>query len=459
MSRFLSVPKTMVWGTLMLFMTVAFLPAQETPAPREEQPAKESPATEEEVPFSFGLNAALGAETLDKVNYQYLSLLPDFGYGKWGVGIDFSFHFEFYRDNTFGFYPRAKDWWDSDLSLGKNVDKYLARFAYIRYGKKGEPVYAQLGWIPSTTLGTGFIVSGYNNGALRPNTKLTGLNFDVTGALIDIPWIGFESFVGNVSTFDLVGARFYAKPLGMIAPEDPILKNTQFGLTMVADTNPYANNAAGGSGSVVVTGVDALAPLYNSDFFTTQATLDLTAEGATTGAALGFGGTAVKFLNWGVQFRALGDNFIPNYFDQGYELSRVTKYLTVTGKRDKIPGTVGYQTSLGTSLLGDAFQLGVIFSGPFGSVSNVLAQPQLVGYANLKPGLLPIDFNAFYLKRGVTSINKLVSAEDALIGAKVGYTYGVVTISVVYDLRYVDVPTNGTNWVTSSRIETAVKMF
>lgn len=449
MSRFLSLPKTVVWVAVLAFLSVAALPAQEA-APDSDAPA---PA------FSFGLSAALGAETIDQVNYQYLGLLPDFGYGPWGVGLDLSFHFEFVRDGTFGFYPRAKDWWDSDLSLGKNIDKYLARLAYLRYGKKGDPLYAQLGWLPSTTLGTGFIVSGYNNGILRPNTKLTGLNFDASGSLIEVPWIGFESFIGNLSSLDLVGARFYAKPLGLVAPENPILKETQFGVTVVADTNPYARENGSGSGSVLVTGADALVPLYNSEFFTTRATLDLTAQGKNMGSALGLGGTAVKFISWGAQIRALGENFITNYFDQGYELSRKQKYLVSSGKGATIPGTVGWQTSLGTSLLGDAFQLGFVFSGPFGEVSSVLAQPQLIGYANLKAGVLPIDLNAFYLKRGVTSFTKLTSAEDALIGAKVGYTFGVVTLSVVYDLHYDEVGVNGNKWVTSSRIETAVKMF
>lgn len=456
MSRFLSVPKKIVWGTLMVLLTVAALSAQEETPEGTESPA-EAPK------FSFGMFASLGNETLDGANYQYLGLLPDFGYGPWGVGIDLSFHFRFYEkpDGEFGFYPRAKDWWDSDAGLRKNVDKYLARLAYLRYGKKGDPIYAQLGWIPSTTFGTGFIVSGYNNGALRPAIKLTGLNLDLSGSLIDVPWIGLESFVGSLSTFDLFGARFSAKPLSLLYPENPILKDTQFGITSVVDTNPYSTDLTGAtktSGTVVVTGLDAMAPLYASDVVTTVATLDVTAQGAHAGAALGVGGTLVKVISWGFQVRALGDNFLTNYFDQGYEHSRVKKFLVYNGTT-KVPGTAGWLANLGTNLLGDALLFGVSFSAPFVSSDNVLTQPQLVGYATLKPGLLPIDANAFYLKRGVTSLGKLLSPEDALIGAKVGYTFGVVTLSVIYDLHYSEVVTDGNRWVSTSRVETSVKMF
>lgn len=451
MSRFLSVPKTIFGGALMVLVAMANLSAQDAEVPDQEKAPE----------FSFGMVSSLGNETIAGVNYQYLGLLPDFSYGPWGVGVDLSIHFRFYRNpaDDFGFYPRGEDWWDSNLSLGKNLDKYLARLAYIRYGKKGDPVYAQLGLLPSTTLGTGFIVSGYNNGALRPDTKLTGLNLDLSGSLVGVPWAGVESFVGNISTFDLVGIRGHAKPLGEIFADNPILKDTQFGLTAVIDTNPYANVAdSKDSGTAVVTGVDAIAPLMSSDMFTARATLDLTAEGANVGSALGVGGSAVKFLSWGLQLRALGDNFITNYFDQGYELSRAAKYAVYTGDAS-IPGSTGWQISLGTSLLGDLLVMGTVFSAPFGSSDNVLAQPQLVGYAQLKPGVLPIDFNAFYLKRGVTSIGELLSPEDALIGAKVGYTFGAVTLSIVYDLHYDAVGINGNNWVTTSRVETSVKMF
>lgn len=445
MSRFLSFSRPIGFLVLLGCFSVAWLSA-------EDAPEKQDPK------FSFSMSAALGAETIEKVNYQYLSLVPDFGYGPWGVGVDLSFHFEFLRDDQFGFYPRAKDWWDPDQSLGRNIDKYLARLAYLRYGHKGEDLYAQIGLLPATTLGSGFIVSNYNNGILRPDIRLTGLNLDASGALFGAPWIGMESFVGSISTFNLIGTRVWTKPFTLAGVENPILKNTQVGVTGVVDTNPNANTTGSSPGTVAIFGADAMAPLVSSELFTALGSLDLTAQGSNVGSALGVSGTAVKFLFWGVQLRALGDNFLTNYVDRGYEISRAKKYEIYKGTV-KVPGTLGYQTTLGTSFLGDAVVMGFTFAGPFGSTSNLLAQPQLTGFATVKPGLLPVDVNAYYLKRGVTSFDKLISPADALIGAKVGWTMGAVTLSVVYDLRYVESSSGNNNWVTTSRIETAVKMF
>jgi hypothetical protein len=404
--------------------------------------------------------------------YQSFGLIPDIGYGPLGVGLDFSFHFRFYEkpDGAFGFYPRAEDWYDSSLSTAQNIDKYLSRLLYVRWGHKGDPLYVQAGLLPSTTLGTGFLVGGYNNGALRPALKYIGLELDASGELIGLPYGGFESFVGNLTAFDVLGARVYAKPFGLLMPDNEFLKPLQFGLSLAADTNPYAQSSSTvpkSSGTVVATGLDVLLPLYSSEIFSAEATADAAMEGTHTGGALGFGGKAFAFVAWGVQpLRFLGDNFLPDYFDSGYEINRVDKFQIYNGTV-KVPGTIGWQASLGVNILGDALTLGSVLSGPYSSQSEVLAQPQLQASAQLKPGLLPIDVNAFYVKNGLTSFEKLISAENALIGAKVGYTVGVVTLSVVYDLHYLSDAEiaangpgpNGNRWVTSSRIETAVKMF
>jgi len=456
MRRILSVPKGLAaWGFLFAALAAPVLSAQE--APDSSTPK-----------FSLGLSATLGTETISDTMYQTFGLLPDIGYGPLGVGIDLSFHFRFYETpgGAFGFYPRQEDWWDSHLSTAQNVDKYLSRFLYVRWGHKGDPLYAQLGLLPSTTLGTGFLVGGYSNGALRPGLRYVGLELDASGELINLPYGGFESFVGNVSAFDVLGARFYAKPFGLLIPDNAFLKEMQFGLTVAADTNPFAQASSAVtkvSGSVVASGLDVMLPLYSSDLFSAVATTDAAMEGTHAGGAVGVGGKAFGFVLWGLQNRFLGDNFLPDYFDRGYEANRMGKFAVYSSSSTVVPGTIGWQASLGVSILGDALTLGTSLSGPWTSQSNVFAQPQLQSYAQLKPGLLPIDASAFYIKNGLTSLDELVSAEHALIGAKVGYTLGVVTLSVVYDLRYVTDPSevgpNGQQWVSSSRIETVVKMY
>ena len=451
----MSRPRMLPAAVFLLASVCAF--ADDAPAT---PPASQGPQ------FSFGMLASLGTETISGTNYETFGFIPDFGYGPFGVGLDLTFHFRFYEEpgGDFGIYPRQEDWWDSSLSTRQNIDKYLARIAYLRWGHKGDPLYAQLGLLPSTTLGTGFIVGGYNNGALRPELNYIGLEVDAKGELIGMPYGGFESFVGNISAFDVIGMRAYMTPFAITNPDNAFLKQIQFGVTGAFDTNPYAevpDLADQQSGKVVVAGVDTLVPLVSGDMFSAQATADAAVQGSHSGGEVGVGGKAIGFLVWGVQNRFLGEDFLPQYFDNGYEINRVEKFSIYRGDVT-VPATVGWVATLGTTFLGDQLTFGATLSGPWSSQDNVLAQPELQSYATLKAGLLPVDLNAFYVKTGITSFGELTSPENALIGAKAGYTIGGVTLNIVYNLRYLtagEVGPDGRNWVATSRIETAIKMF
>lgn len=454
------VSRPFVWGALLILLVV----------PRGfSQQADPSP-------WSLGLSASLGTETLTQpdnnpVNYEDFGLYPDIGYGPFGVGLDLSFHFQFYQQagGPFGIYPRAQDWWDSTLSTGQNIDKYLARILYARWGHRGDPLYLQLGLLSSTTLGSGFLVGGYSNGALRPEFRPLGLEVDASGDLVEFPSGGFEGFVGSVSAFDVLGARVYAQPLGFLFPDNGFLKAVQLGVTVAADTNPYGEFPSAPNqvaGSVVTTGLDTRVPLYSDAGFSADATANAALEGTHAGGALGVGGKAFEFLRWGVENRFLGDNFLPDYFDQGYEVDRVDKFMIYNGTTS-VPGTLGWEASLGTSLLDDAVTFTVSLSGPWTSQTSVYAQPQFESLAQIKPGILPVDLSAYYIKNGLNTWADLATPVNALVGAKAGYTIGSVTLSLVYDLHYLsdaEVATyglgpNGNRWVTTSRLETSAKMF
>lgn len=422
----------------------------------------EDGAPQDPSPFSFSLSGSLGTETLSGDTYQSFGLLPDFGWGNLGVGLDLTFHFRFYEyaGGEFGFYPRAEDWWDKSLNLNQNLDKYLSRILYVRWGHKGDPLYVQAGLLPTTTLGSGFLVGGYTNGALRPEYKYTGVILDAKGELIGLPYGGFESFVGNISTFDVMGLRTYVNPFALAQSDSDFLKQIQVGVTVAGDTNVYAQSTASGSGAVIVSGVDTMVPLYRNDWITAVGTADIAAEGSHAGGAIGVGGKAVTFLQWKLENRFLGDNFIADYFDRSYEISRVDRYQIYNSGSVVVPGTIGWSASLGTSILGDTFTMGATLSGPWTAQSDLYAQPKLEASAGLKADALPINLDAYYIKYGITDFGKLASPEDALIGAKVGYRMGAVTLNVVYNLRYVpasESTDNGQQWITTSRLETVVK--
>lgn len=111
----------------------------------------------------------------------------------------------------------------------------------------------------------------------------------------------------------MLGARAYLKPFALAGSDSELLKNLQVGLTVAADTNPYAQAPKGtsGSGSVAAYGVDALAPLFSSDLFSALASADLAMQGSHSGASLGVGGKLLGLFNWGLSNRFLGRTSCP----------------------------------------------------------------------------------------------------------------------------------------------------
>lgn len=424
---------------------------------------------QEEPPLSTSFSGVLATESLDGDSYQLVGLMPDIGYGPWGLGLDLTFHFRFYESpgGNAGFYPRKEDWYDARLTVQQNVDKYLARILYLRYGKKGEPLYLQVGLLPHTVLGSGFIVGGYDNGALRPEIRYIGAEVDMDGRLIQFPYAGWESFVGNLSTFDVLGFRFYTRPLALVYPEVPVVKDLQWGVTGAFDTNPYAQDPNSllkpvtGTGPVNIFGTDLIAPLYASELFSVRATADLVFQAQHPGTMVGLDGKALVILFWGWQNRFMGDQFIPEYFDQGYDLNRAQKFAVYTGKVS-VPGSAGWKVLTGLTLFQEVFLVQISLEGPYGPPpsSAMVSRPKLQGQALVKEGVLPVSLSAFYIKSNLNQAADLGSPENAQIGAKVGYKIGNALVSLVYNLRYVpqdDPDYSGSHWKTSSRIETAVK--
>ena len=144
-------------------------------------------------------------------------------------------HYRFV-DGNFEF--RSEDWVPDDEH--SFFDVYLPIFRYIRYGQKGEPIFGKIGAIEDLTLGNGFIMYNYSNALFMPETRITGLAFDLDGQFFDIPIVGFETVVGNLDVLnglDVLGARFYVRPL--IYLDMPILPMLQIGMSYVIDRDPF----------------------------------------------------------------------------------------------------------------------------------------------------------------------------------------------------------------------------
>jgi len=416
----------------------------------------------------FGLGLGIGVQNFDDGTYQVLSFTPDLAFGKIGVGVDFTIHYRFTGGEGNEFEIREQDWIpEGDTNF---LELYLPKIRYLRYAQKGDPLYVKLGSIEDATLGNGFIMSNYANTHYLPEQRIFGMSFDVDGRLFNFPLVGVESFVGNLTAFDVVGGRLYVRPLSMM--DIPILNALQVGGTMVVDTNPFyftpESSVSGldGTETALVAGGDFRLPLIANPVVSLATFGDLVAEGKALGGMLGFGGELFSFLNYGAQLRFLGDDFIPSYFDATYDLYRTEKLTIITNDSSDpiLDGHVGWFASLGTSLIEDLIMLNVSIDGPFGEISNtptLASYPHLRGTFTIQEGIMPgFSFDAFYDKRKIQSMEDLISPEDATIGMKINYKTGPAVISLVYDLKYNPAPAEGEdNWKVTSGLESSISLY
>jgi len=417
--------------------------------------------------FGFGFELGLGTETLpidpsepaeetNQATYQKLALKPDISFGKIGVGMDLTVHFNLRPGNSgsdIEFYE--PDWIPSEADK-TFLELYLPKIAYVRYGQKGDPLFAKLGSFDDATLGNGFIMGYYANTLFLPENRLFGAAFDLDGALFDFPYVGVETFAGNLASFDVVGSRIYARPL--TDNENPLLKHLQVGLTVASDLDPLryaADNYVspdGSSDAVTMYGTDVKLPILNSPLVSLAAFSDLAFQPrGRWGSMAGVGGRFFGFVLYGVQLRLLGPDFIPTYFDGAYDLFRIQKYEAVAENASG-DAYAGWLASLGFSILADAVAFRLTMDGPFKAepanpvTAAITDYPHLRGTFTLAEGLLAgFSFDGFYEKYYLGADDPvgtgnfwedLVNPENAAIGAQFNYKTGPAVISLLYNLRY-----------------------
>jgi hypothetical protein len=419
-------------------------------------------AQEEEGGFDFGLSIGIGAETYDGEMWQTLKLSPDIAIGKFGIGLELTLNYQFEPSFT----VRGEDW----VPTGSDtfLDVYLPKFKYIRYGFKGDPLYAQFGSIEYALLGNGFIMGGYDNTLFLPqdqDRRVFGLSLDLDGALFNFPYVGIETFVGNLSQFDVLGGRLYVRPLAFT--EIPIIKGLQVGGTLAMERKPelYAVLVPANDDidEVVLYGADLTLPILSGDVLSLTTFADVAFLHNTQGPGnkgkgemVGFGGRVLGFINYGAQIRVLGEDFIPNYFDTGYDLFREVKYNLVTS--GNIASYIGWLGSLGFSFLEETLVFNATVDGPIGDpgTGGYLDWPHLYAVFVLGEGVIPnISMEAQFDKRSLGDPS-VKFFDDSTIGARVNYSIGAAVLSFIYQLSY-DYATG--TWETKSGIESSIKLF
>lgn len=479
-------------STLLLLLLVFPLAAQtdgkteadttpeETETAAEPSESDEAQDTSEEGSgFAFNMGIGLGATVVDGETYQTMAFYPDIAFGKLGIGLDLNLRYRFIITNSgeSQFAVRQEDWIVPDGTFSQWLNLYLSKIEYIRWAQKGAPLYLKAGTLTGATLGTGFTMGGYSNALFKPETKIFGTVADMDGRLFEFPYVGIESVIGNVAQMDVMGARFYVRPLAGI--ELPVIKALQVGASVMADNKPYLylsdedsdgyyDGTAIADGTkaepVVLSSIDTILPVLSNDV----ATLSLFADVAfqpegSTGVMTGLGGKLINLITYGGQLRFLGKNFIPVYFGPDYDITRAQRYMVATSTETVINPYAGYLLSTGLSLLEDQFTTQISVDAPFNPPADAedrYKYPHLSGSIVLAEDVIPaFFFEAHYDKYGIKSFKDFLNAEDALIGATLNYKSGPAVISMVVDVQYNPASTTNPNvetWDVSTRLETRI---
>ncbi len=450
-------------------VVVAEKTEQEVQAEDLDGKAKEEPKPR------FGLSLEIGAITLDdpflplqKSSYQTVGLRPEFSIGKFGIGLDLTIRYRFTGGpNKDQFEVYERDWVPRDVQDFFTI--YLAKISYVRWAQKGEPLYIKLGSIEDGTLGNGFIMGNYANTLFLPERRSFGMSFDLDGALFSFPWVGFESFIGNFAAFDVIGGRFFVRPLTWL--DTPVINQLQIGATLAADTDPYYPGYAAVQGidpaaRPVVFGTDFRLPVLNNDIIALVTFGDLVFQGSHTGGMTGVSGKLVNIFTFGGQIRILGENFVPSYFDATYDLYRIEKLALYVSTTPVTNFFIGWLGAVGISVAEDMFAFSISVDGPFGTpdpqnLDNYLNHPHMRIVLSLKEGLLPGFFvDASYDKKNIRSFGDLISAENAVIGAALNFKTGPAVVSVLFNVKYNPLALPGADtWQVTAGLGTSIRFF
>jgi len=267
------------------------------------------------------LGGGLGVTWIDGAPYYSFHLFPEISLGKYGMGLNFKL--EYGADGKI----RTENF--------NELSDYLSIIRYLRYGEKGDQIYARMGGLDFATLGHGSIMYLYNNSPSYDTRKI-GLELDA-----DFGLYGFESVITSLGEKGIMGLRVYARPLQLTELASiPILGKVEVGVSYVTDLHDKAGVISGkfntvqnrfvateDEGAISIIGTDLEFPIVRSDKVDLDFYFDFVkiigfGSGSTTGFWADIKGIGVLDIKARIERRFNGDNYIPSYFNSFYELER-----------------------------------------------------------------------------------------------------------------------------------------
>ena len=276
--------------------------------------------------------------------YLQLQLQPDIPIGKVGIGLDLVVLYNpFVQDDEPRFLAEDGESWD-------NPSTWLRLIRYFRYGRPYDPFYFRLGELDYVTIGHGSIMSAYSNydrRGLRVNLRNSENRYGIETVLNDM---------GNPTIF---GGRVFLRPFQR-EENNNMLTRFEIGATYLVDINP--NLQEEGEDPLEGMGLDVGFPIierstFRLDLYNDVGLLNISSEeqeveveepletesteqeptrrlesepiggsGASTelawGNAVGIGLAFTQAI-FKIEYRVLGDGYIPSIFDYTYESSKL----------------------------------------------------------------------------------------------------------------------------------------
>ena len=356
---------------ILLFVSVCLSQAQEVGGLDMQMVAMEQ----------LGLTGG-GFTWIDGTPYFRTQLQPETTFGKIGIGLDLVLLFgnvanEETGENEFKVLAENGEEWNS-------LSNYLRALRFVRYGQPAEPFYAHFGAFDYVTIGHGFIMSGYSNHdrrGLRLNARLQNK-------------FGIETIINDMGSPSVLGGRVYYRPLGRF----------ELGGTYLTDTNPdldLDNDPKTDEDPLVAMGVDAGISIVSSDTLQVDLYNDLVflntkvgpngetelAQGNSTGIGL----SAFKSI-FKLEYRILGEKFLPTIFDHNYDVSAPT-FLGLDEKKDGVSRN-GFYSLITSHILPKVNLIGTFESYSDGDPKMYLGVSE--------DGLIDkLSLRAFYTKRNI----------------------------------------------------------
>ncbi len=415
--------------------------------------------------FDLDLDLGIDYQLIDGVTMIGVNLQPDISIGKIGIGIKAALFFEVGTGDTGPLTLYTGNWIPDFSEDDTLIDKartaaglYFPLFRYVRYGYKGDPLYARIGQLDSTSVGTGMFVTSYTNTLFQPNLPLVGAVLDVDGRLFDFPYVGFEGMTGNLAEFDLIAGRLYSRPFAFL--DVPVVRDMQLGLSYASDRNPalYSENTSFTPETVSMYGIDFIIPVIDASLARLRLYTDYgfqpdpeVPDTMATGWRAGMDGHILGFLTYRVNLVLPTDGYKPDYFNASYDFKRESRYNEdgLDSENFFLNGSGGFDL-LDSNLV---FDIGLSSEVTNSSGTYLVVDPVMTAKMSLGEDLLGfVFFDAMYRKQFddeelevADFLDNVFTLKNSEVRANVSFKYNIFIIDSGYVITFDNTGAMNTN--------------